>query len=248
VYRSSRDARIVLRDGVRQLRIDGSFASSYRPGALLTGSVWDALAAPLAWLAPERRRRLLLLGLGGGSAARILRALAPRARIVGVELDAEVVRLARRHLDLGALGIEVVVGDARRYLERARERFDLVIEDVFLGPARSERKPGWLPLPGLAHAARRLAGGGLLVSNSLDESAAVARALRALLPALVRIELPGWDNRVFVAGPRGLCARALRGAIARETAVGPVLPRLRIRTLRNEAFNDPRRGTAARSG
>jgi spermidine synthase len=221
----------VVRGRARELRIDGSFASRWRPGALLTGSVWDALAAPLAWLAPQRRRRLLLLGLGGGSAARILRALAPQARIVGVEIDPGVVRLARRHLGLDALGVEVVVGDARAFLEGGRERFDLVIEDVFLGPGRAERKPDWLPLPGLARAARRLAPGGLLVSNALDESAAVARALRGLLPALVRVELPGWENRVLVGGPPGFSAQALRRAVAREPLLAPALPRLRMRTL-----------------
>ena len=31
----------------RALSIDGTFASWYRPGSSLTGSVWDALATPL---------------------------------------------------------------------------------------------------------------------------------------------------------------------------------------------------------
>ena len=100
----------------RTLRVDGTFASWLRARArLTTGSVWDALAAPLLLLPPARRRRVLLLGLGGGSAARLVRALAPRARIVGVELDREVLRAARRHFDLDALGVEVVNADAREY-------------------------------------------------------------------------------------------------------------------------------------
>ena len=86
------------------------------------------LAAGIAALPRRRRRSVLLLGLGGGSAARVARALAPRARIVGVEIDPSVVRLARRWFDLDALGIEVVVEDARAYLEKCPRRFDAVLE------------------------------------------------------------------------------------------------------------------------
>ena len=71
----------------RALRIDGTFASWYEPGQQVTGSVWDALAAPLLLLPKPRRNRVLILGLGGGSAARVVRALAPKARITGVEID-----------------------------------------------------------------------------------------------------------------------------------------------------------------
>jgi spermidine synthase len=56
---------------------------------------------------------VLVLGLGAGSAARLVRALAPRARIVGGERSAEVLRAARRHFGLDALGVEVVHADAR---------------------------------------------------------------------------------------------------------------------------------------
>ena len=51
-----------------------------------------------------------------------VRALDPTAEIVGVELDREVVRLARRHFGLDRLGIELVVGDALEFLRRDRRR------------------------------------------------------------------------------------------------------------------------------
>jgi spermidine synthase len=215
----------------RALRIDGTFASWYEPGLPLTGSVWDALAAPLLLLPPSRRREVLVLGLGGGSVARVVRALAPGARIVGVERSGEVVRAARRWLDLDALGVQVVQADARRFLSRARRRFDVVVEDVFVGRGRQVHKPGWLPAPGLALAARRLARGGLLVSNTIDESAAVARELRGLFPGLLRIEVEDYDNRVLVAGPRRLTARALRTALGSDPLLAATAPLLRCRTL-----------------
>jgi spermidine synthase len=223
--------RVVRRGRRRELRVDGTFASSWRPGEVETGSVWDALALPILALPPAGRRRVLVLGLGGGSAARLVRALAPRAEIVGVEYDAAVLAAARRHFDLDALGLEVVRGDARAFLERARRRFDLVIDDVFTGRGDDVHKPDWLPEPGLGLAAARVAPGGLLVSNAIDEAAAVGRALAARHPACVRISIEDYDNRVWVAGPRGLDARRLRAAAAAEPRMAAVLPRLRFLTL-----------------
>jgi spermidine synthase len=215
----------------RALRIDGTFASWYEPGLPITGSVWDALGAPLLLLPPDRRRRVLILGLGGGSVARVVRALAPRAKIVGVEMSGEVLRAARRHLDLDALDVEIVQADAREYLARCRRRFDVVIEDVFLGSTRNLHKPDWLPSPGYARAARLLAPGGLLVSNTIEETREVARELRRHFPATLSIEVEDYENRVLVAGPRVLSARNLRAALHRDPVLGATVPRLKLRTL-----------------
>jgi spermidine synthase len=226
------DARVEVREGRngRALRVDGTFASWYRPGAALTGSVWDALAAPLCWLPAARRRSVLVLGLGAGSAARLVRTLAPAARIVGVERSAEVLRAARRHFDLDALRVEVVHADARDYLARARGHFDAVIEDLFVGNARDVRKPDWVLASGLAAAARRVKPGGILVANSIDETRQVARGLGALFPAQVEIRIGGWDNRVRVAGPSVLEARGLRAAVAGHPVMAPALSRLSFRS------------------
>jgi spermidine synthase len=215
----------------RALSINGTFASWYRPGSSLTASVWDALATPLLLLPPTRRRAVLVLGLGGGSAARVVRALAPRARIVGVEYSAQVLQAARRCFDLDELDVEVVRSDARRYLDRTRRRFDLVIEDVFVGSARSVRKPDWLPDPGLTRAARCLHPGGVLVSNSIDETRDVARAMRSLFPSTLRIDVEGYDNRVVVGGPRPVTARALRTAVAGHRVLSESLSLFSFRTL-----------------
>jgi spermidine synthase len=230
--RNGRAQRVLVerRRGVLSLRVDGTWASSYRPGSPLTGSVWDALVAPIAWLPPVRRRSVLVLGLGGGSAARLVRAIAPGSRVVGVESSGEVLDAARRWFDLDALGVEVVHGCARQYLRRCRARFDLVIEDVFVGEGRDVRKPEWLPSPGLEGAARLVNPGGLLVSNALDEAPDVARAMRALFPASVRIAIDGYDNAIVVGGPGALSALGMRAAAAAHPILRETLPQLSFRT------------------
>ena len=216
----------------RELIVDGTFASLLRPGLASTGSVWDAIAAPAVALPPERRRRFLILGLGGGSAARVLRALAPRAEIVGVEIDAAVLRVARRHFELDTLGVEVVLGDALALLERERRRFDAIFDDVFIGRGDAVRKPPWLPHPGHDLARRRLAPGGLLVANTLDEAPFVARSLAAAHPRVVQLEVADFDNRILVGGPDDLAAPRLRRAIRGSAVLRDTLPVLRLRTLR----------------
>jgi len=232
VYRGGGRGRVSVRPhgGGLELRVDGTLASFLVPGRESTGSVWDALVAPLLLLPARRRRRVLVLGLGGGSAARLVRALAPGAHLVGVELDAEVLRAARRWLGLDALGVEVVRADARAFLAFERRRFDAILEDVFVGTRRAVRKPAWLPEPGLLLAARRLTPGGILASNALDEVAAVERTMRRLLPGRLRIDVAGYDNRIVVGGPAGLSGRELRRRARAERLLTHALPRLSFRT------------------
>jgi spermidine synthase len=215
----------------RELRVDGTFASFYEPGSAVTGSVWDAIAAPLLSLPVRRRSRVLILGLGGGSAARIVRAIAPESKIVGVEFDPAVVQAAREHLDLDDLGVEVVVADALPFLRRDEGRYDAIFEDVFVGVGAHVHKPGWLPRPGLELAKRRLAPGGVLVSNTLDEATVVSAALCEMFPAVVSIEVEDYDNRIFAAGRELPGAAALRAAVRDSPVLAGTLPRLRMRTV-----------------
>ena len=212
------------------LRVDGTLASSYRPGRS-AGPVWDALAAPLLAVPEARRRRVLILGLGGGSAARVARALAPGALIVGVERNADVLQAARRHFELDALRIELVVGDALEYLEGESRQFDAVIEDLFLGSVKSVRKPDWLPRPGFDLAARRLARGGVLSSNTIHETPAVLRAFRRLFGTVLSIGVKGHYNHILAGGPGGLAAPALRRRCAAHPLLAPSLSVLSFRTL-----------------
>ena len=219
----------------KRLIVDETFASLYRPETPATGCVWDALAAPLLALPPRRRRRVLLLGLGGGSVARIVRSLAPEAIVVGVEFDPEVVRQARAHFALDELDLEICIDDALAVLRREKRRFDLVVEDVFIGRGDAVHKPDWLPHPGLDLAAGLLAPGGLLVSNALDEASSIAAALNSRFPGLIRIEVEDYDSRILVAGPATLDARALRSAVSADPVLSSSVGIMQFRDWRPRA-------------
>jgi spermidine synthase len=214
----------------RTLVVDETFASFYRPGEVATFCVWDAIAAPILWLPEKRRRRILILGLGGGSVARLARALAPKAEITGVELDAEVVRLARAHFDLDALGIRVEIADALAWIGKAKGRYDAILEDVFIGHGDEVHKPDWIPHPAHDLVRQRLSPGGVFVSNCLDEHGRVAAAMRAAYHGVVSIEVDDYDNRVLAATDGALSALELRRCVAASPVLRETLPILRFRT------------------
>lgn len=216
--------------GGLELRIDGTQASVQRRGRALTGPVWWALACPILLLPRHRPRRVLLLGLAAGSVARAVRALDPEAEIVGVELDRTVVRLARRHFGLGQLGIEIIVGDALEVLRRERRRFDLIVEDLFVGPTRSVRKPEWLLDDGYRLIRRRLKRGGYVASNTIHEMPGVVRAMSAFPGRIVSLDVRGHWNRVALCGRRLPSPGALRQRIGSQPDMARVLDRIAVRS------------------
>lgn len=217
------------------MQVGGTVASRYQPGRLLTGSVWDALGAAVLALPPEFRRELLILGLGGASVVRLLRAVAPDARIVGVEIDEAVVQVARSHFDLDALHVEVRLGDARPWLAQERAAYDLVVEDTFVGGDGGLSKAEWLPEPGIDEIRARLAPNGVLVCNVIHEIDEYEVVLKNRFSSVVRVELNDCVNHVYVATDGRLAARAFRSVVKRHPLLRGAVGNLRFRTVRASA-------------
>jgi spermidine synthase len=80
-------------------------------------------------------KRILMIGLGGGTIAQALRKAVPGASIDLVELDPAVIRVARAHFGFDpAQFASVVAEDGRVFVKRAgREgrRYDLILLDAF---------------------------------------------------------------------------------------------------------------------
>lgn len=199
------------------LDVEGATYASYHPDRLLTGYSWDALAAGALLGAPEGPRSVLLLGLGGGTCLRQLRAASPHVALTAVEIDPAVVKLARRYMDLDAIEVEVVTEDAYAYLKRCRARFDVVIDDLFLTGAEDVYRSGIPEGEGLETLARRCRPGGVVVANLITDvgHAAVRRRTRAAFKArfasVRTVKPPRGLNEVIVGGPSVLSKSALTG-------------------------------------
>ncbi len=164
--RTSHNLVTVWRTGGRvDLDVEGATLATWHPRQILTGYSWDALAAGCLLRGGGPPARVLVLGLAGGTMVRQLLHLAPGIRVVAVEIDGGVLELARRHLRLSEIDVEIVLGDAYAYLAETRERFDAVVDDLFLTGAEDVRRSRVPEGETLELLRRATAPGGVVVAN-----------------------------------------------------------------------------------
>src|SRR5437870_104998 len=105
--------------GRAALLVDGVVQSISPEDGLVNGGYWAAMVPAV------RPRRALILGLGGGTLARLLQARwGPDVKIVGVDDDVAIVETARAAGWLALPGLETVFADAFQFVATCRERFD----------------------------------------------------------------------------------------------------------------------------
>ena len=73
-------------------------------------------------------RKVLILGLGGGTVAKLVRQNWPDAKITGVEIDKNMVELGKKYLELR--DVDIKIGDALKF---RLKKHDLIIVDTYLG-------------------------------------------------------------------------------------------------------------------
>src|SRR5206468_5576446 len=84
-------------------------------GVVQSVLVGDGDLGPGYWplmLPDARPKRALILGLGGGTLAHLLARRFGRVELTAVEIDPDVVRLAKSAFSVDALGVEIVQRDA----------------------------------------------------------------------------------------------------------------------------------------
>jgi spermidine synthase len=209
-------------DGRRLLYLNEGVAvhSVWRPGGtVLTGGVWDAfLAVPP--LLGRPLERVAILGNAAGTTARALGVYYPDADIDGVELDPAVSRVGRRYFGLeDNPRLTVHDADARPFLRRTDQRYDLIIVDAYHQPY----VPFYLATREFFSLVReRLAPGGIVALNVAavpDDKRlvrAIGRTLGAELPEV--LEWPALRfNTILV----GLTEPLASGELGRRLASGP---------------------------
>lgn len=147
-------------------------------------------------------RSVLLLGLGGGSAPWILRQeMSIAAPITAVEIDPAMIGIARTHFGLDRHELLTVIeGDAILQVHALRDRFDLVLVDLFddLDLARG------VDTMGFAHALRDRCSGTLCFNTVGNDQASDQRCERVkenLLRVFNTVDERRLEdvNRVFIA-------------------------------------------------
>jgi spermidine synthase len=190
---------------------------------LLTGGYYDVLSlGPLL----ARGRRVLVLGMGGGTTVTAYRRLYPGAHVTAVEIDPLVVRVAHEYLGLERVpDLEVHVEDARPFLRRGSQLFDVIEVDVFAGGPYA---PFYCLTAEFFEAALRLAPSGLLAMNvyapggdrTLAE--AVVATLAKMFPTVLELQVE--EARVLIAFREPTSPDAVRALLASPELPGELEP------------------------
>lgn len=135
--------------------------------------------------------RFLSVGIGTGTAISHVHRRHPQARITGIDIDAAVMVAAKRHFGMPAdERTHFIEADARGYVPRMEERFDLILIDVFY---RDETPQTFLSPVYLRSLSDRLVPGGVLAMNViLPAAGARSRKLWELGGYLNLLIGPAW--------------------------------------------------------
>lgn len=102
-------------------------------------SIWRST---LKNLRTKKLKNCLILGLGGGTAAKLVRKFWPEAKIVGVEVDLIMVELGKKYMGLEEIEVEIKIGDAQaiiNQLSTINKEFDLILVDLYVGDKVPEK-------------------------------------------------------------------------------------------------------------
>ena len=86
---------------------------------------------------------VLVLGVGGGSAAKLVHKYWPEAKITGVDIDERMVFLGKKYLGLEKVRAEIVIGDANTFVKSKLQipnfKYDLILVDLYNGDKFPEK-------------------------------------------------------------------------------------------------------------
>lgn len=189
------------------------FEAVHRPGHPLDLELpyTRVLTVGIAY-APELEH-ILSIGMGGGATSTYLLMTLPQAHITEVELDPDVVVLARKYFEYSNSPRRTLfVEDGRRFLMETQEKYDLVLLDAYRG--------AFVPFHLLteefyAEVKRHLEPGGIVVENISAEALLADSTLATLEHEFQQVEcFRVADNLIAVAydGPRKGDAELLQHA------------------------------------
>jgi spermidine synthase len=199
-------ARVVERvDGSRALELNEGQAqhSIYEPESVLTGDVWDGhLVLPFMTL-DRPPRRVAILGNAAGTTSRAYEEFFPATAVDGVEIDSELSEIGRRYFDMNNPRLALHHEDARPYLRRTDERYDVISVDAY----RQPYIPFYLATREFFELCRdRLTPGGVLIVNAGhpedqdDLEKVLSATMREAFPHVVRYPIE--DTNTLITASR----------------------------------------------
>jgi spermidine synthase len=195
----------VVQDGTRTeliLNEGQAIHSIYDSQNLLTRGPWDYMVIAdsfrPAQASEPRPKDVAILGLAGGTAARqYTAAYGSQVQITGVEIDPEILDVARRYFHLDEPNVHPVAADARYWLNTQAGKYDVIILDAYRQP--------YIPFhlttrEFFSEVRTHLNPGGVAVVNAGRTSSdyrlvdAIASTMAAVYPNVYLVDVPSFAN------------------------------------------------------
>ena len=116
---------------------------------LFVDGVIQSIYPPRNWgywkeMIPEnfKGKHVLLLGVAGGTIARLLLQKYPHIKITGVDNSGLVMNAASRQFKLDEVDMKLVIEDGFEYVKNCKKKFDLIVVDMWNGY--------WFPIKSLS--------------------------------------------------------------------------------------------------
>jgi spermidine synthase len=196
-------------DGLRTLAFNGSSESRVSLADPLAGhfEYTEYFQMPCLW--NPNIKRVLMAGLGGGSAQRAFAHYFTNAIVDTVEIDPVVVDVASKYFNVTETPrLRIHVDDARQFLRRATNSYDVIIMDAYATTRYGSSLPPHLTTKEFFTIANsRLTGNGTLAYNVIGQMSgagaklvgALYRTMKEVFPQVYLFPSTETPNVVFIA-------------------------------------------------
>jgi predicted membrane-bound spermidine synthase len=221
--------------GTRELHLNEGQGvhSVYHPAGGFFAGTWDIfLAVPFfnaAGYGPAQVKSLAVIGLAAGTiSTQYASVFGPDTRMVGVEIDPEIVAVGQQYFGMNQPNLQVIIDDGRSGLRQTTDLFDVIAIDAYRVPY----VPWQLTtLEFFQEMRARLNPNGVLAINVGRAGAdrrlveAMSNTLSYVFPSLHTIDVPDSFNTILVATPQQTNAANLAANLALLPSDAPPLLR-----------------------
>lgn len=193
--------------GLRILRFEqgGDRQSVIKPGDPDHLELPYTRVIPVAMAVVDKPDRVLIVGLGGGTIPTFLRKRMPGLTIDAVDIDPEVVAVAKSHFEFREdAKMRAYVDDGRHFIEQRDGHYDIIFLDAF----GTENIPYSLATREfLVSVKRALTPRGVVIGNVWGSRAnplydSMIRTYRAVFDEVAIVDVRGALNKIVIACPR----------------------------------------------
>lgn len=133
----NRDIRVLEEKGKYKILVNGS-----RQSGEYVLKLWQHAFCSFGIIPSPDVRKILVLGVAGGTVIHLTSAIYPDATIDGVDIDRKMIDIGKKYFGLDRVTrLTLTVEDAKAFLAKAarrRERWDMILVDTHVGPDVAE--------------------------------------------------------------------------------------------------------------